>query len=230
MLNPLVDRRASSPKSKVIVSLAALLLLLPVAAVPLSAQNTATFSGTVYGPDGVAASDATVILIDVPRNIRNMTASGGDGRFEITGLPASEYEIQVMKLGCETYDAPNIKIQPAETRSFNVNLKSGTPREIPAPKSLRIAGNVQQGRLFTTVPPKYPAAAKSQGIQGKVVLHAVIARDGLIESLVVSNQADPLLARSAIETVSHWRYRPTLLNGEPTAVDTEITVVYSLGS
>ncbi|MGB7665930.1 MAG: M56 family metallopeptidase, partial [Candidatus Acidiferrales bacterium] len=52
MLNPIADRRASSSRSRVIVSLGALLLLLPLAAVRLSAQNTATFSGTVYGPDG----------------------------------------------------------------------------------------------------------------------------------------------------------------------------------
>jgi TonB family protein len=234
MLNPIADRRASSSKSKVIVSLAALLLLLPLAAVRLSAQNTsASFSGTVHGPDGADASDATVIVIDVRANIRDMTASDADGRFEITGLPAGEYELQVMKLGCETYDLPNITIQPSESRSLDVNLTAGATQAPAGPKKtvpegIRIGGNVQQSKLFTTVPPKYPAAAKSQGIQGTVVLRALIAKDGTIESLVVSNQADPLLARSAVEAVSHWRYRPTLLNGQPIAVDTEITVVYSL--
>ena len=229
MLNPIADRRASSSKSKVIVSLAALVLLLPLAAIRLSAQNTsATFSGTVYGPDGAAASDATVIVIDVRADIRNMTTSGADGRFEITDLPGGEYELQVMKLGCNTYDAPNVTIQPGEAHSLDVNLESGTPREPAPPKAIRVDGNVQQAKLFTRVQPKYPEAAKSQGIQGTVILHAFIAKDGTVESLVVSNQADPLLARSAVEAVSHWRYRPTLLNGQPVAVDTDITVVYSL--
>lgn len=237
MLNPIADRRASSSKSKAIVSLAALLLLLPLAAIRLSAQNTSTtFSGTVYGPDGAPVSDATVIVIDVRANIRNMTASGADGRFEITDLPGGEYELQVMKLGSRTYDVPNISLQPGETRSLDVSLVSGptegaaeVPKQAVSPK-IRIGGNVQESKLFTTVPPKYPAAAKSQGIQGTVVLHASIAKDGTVESLVVSNQANPLLARSAIEAVSHWRYRPTLLNGEPVAVDTEISVVYTLKS
>jgi hypothetical protein len=107
-----------------------------------------------------------------------MTASGAHGRFEIRGLPSGEYELQVMKLGCKTYDVPNIRIQPGETRSFDVNLESGTPREIPAPpKAIRIGGKVQQSQLFTTVHPKYPTAAKSQGIQGTVVLRALIAKD-----------------------------------------------------
>lgn len=233
MLNPIADRRASSSKSKVIVSLAALVLLLPLAAIRLSAQNTsATFSGTVYGPDGAAASDATVIVIDVRADIRNMTTSGADGRFEITDLPGGEYELQVMKLGCNTYDAPNVTIQPGETRSLDVNLVAGSTEAPAGPKpsapAIRIGGNVEQAKLFTHVQPKYPEAAKSQGIQGTVILHAFIAKDGTVESLVVSNQADPLLARSAVEAVSHWRYRPTLLNGQPVAVDTDITVVYSL--
>lgn len=235
MLNPIVDRRVSSSKSKVIVWLVASLLLLALAAVPLSAQNTsATFSGTVYGPDGAAASEATVIVIDVHRNTRDMTTSGADGRFEISGLPASDYEVQVMKLGCETYEVPSITIQASETRSIDVNLVTGSTQARAVPKQtvpeqgLRVGGNVEQSKLFTTVPPKYPVTAKSQGIQGTVVLRAVIAKDGTVESLMVSNQADPLLARSAVEAVSHWRYRPTLLNGQPIAVDTEISVVYSL--
>lgn len=237
MLNPIVDRRAPSSKSKLIVSLAAFLLLLPLAAVRLSAQNTSTtFSGTVYGPNGAAASDATVVVLDVRANLRNMTASGADGRFEITGLPGGEYDLQVMKLGCKTYDVPNITLRPGETRSLDVNLVTGPSEGAAAlpkpavPSKIRIAGNVEESNLFTTVPPKYPAAAKSHAIQGTVVLRAIIAKDGTVESLVVSNQADPLLARSAVEAVSHWRYRPTLLNGNPIAVETQISVVYSLRS
>lgn len=237
MLNPMVDRRSPSSKSRLIVLLAAVLLLFPLAAIRLSAQNTsATVSGTVYAPDGAAASDATVVVIDIRANIRNMTASGADGQFEITGLPAGEYELQVMKLGCKTYDVPNVTLQPGDTRSLDVNLVTGPSEGAAAlpkqtvPSKIRIAGNVEESNLFTTVPPKYPAAAKSHGIQGTVVLRAIIAKDGTVESLVVSNQADPLLARSAVEAVSHWRYRPTLLNGNPIAVETQISVVYSLRS
>lgn len=232
MLNPFVDRRASSSKSKAIVSLAALFLLLPLAGVRLAAQNTsAGFSGTVYGPDGAVASNATVIVIDVRADIRNMTASGADGRFEVTGLPPGEYDLQVMKLGCKTYDAPNITLQRGETRSIDVNLLAGTQTLAETnhtPERLRVGSNAEQSNLFTEVPPRYPMAARKSGIQGKVTLHAVIAKDGTIESLVVTNHADPHLAKSAIEAVSHWRYRPTLLNGQPVAVETDITVNYSL--
>jgi len=45
---------------------------------------------------------------------------------------------------------------------------------------------------------------------------------------VMNNQIDPELSRAAVEAVSQWRYRPTLLNGEPIEVDTTIKVNFTL--
>jgi len=60
-----------------------------------------------------------------------------------------------------------------------------------------------------------------------VILHAIISRDGSITALdVVSGQ--PLLVKAALDAVRQWRYRPTLLNGEPVEVDTTITVIFRL--
>lgn len=44
----------------------------------------------------------------------------------------------------------------------------------------------------------------------------------------MNSEVDPELARAAVEAVSQWRYRPTLLNGEPIEVDTTITVNFKL--
>ena len=40
----------------------------------------------------------------------------------------------------------------------------------------------------------------------------------------------PILIRAAVEAVTQWRYRPTLLNGNPTRVDTTITANFSLSN
>ena len=63
---------------------------------------------------------------------------------------------------------------------------------------------------------------------GRVELHAIISTDGTIQSLEVMD-GDPQFVQSALDAVRQWRYRPTMLNGEPVEVDTSITVVYSLG-
>jgi len=61
------------------------------------------------------------------------------------------------------------------------------------------------------------------GIQGEVRLHAVIAKDGTIQSLSVTS-GQPILAQAALEAVRQWRYRPYLLNGKAVEVETFITV------
>ena len=66
-------------------------------------------------------------------------------------------------------------------------------------------------------------------MHGTVNLHAVIGMDGTPLSLqVINTDVDPDLARASIEAVSKWRYSPTLLNGQPIEVDTNITIVFTL--
>ena len=77
--------------------------------------------------------------------------------------------------------------------------------------------------------PRYPLEAKDNHIQGTVLLHAVIAKDGTIRLLDLS-EGVCALAGSAMEAVKNWRYKPTLLNGEPIEVDTTISVIYTLGN
>jgi TonB family protein len=92
---------------------------------------------------------------------------------------------------------------------------------------IRVAGNVQQATLIHQDIPKYPQDAKDNHIQGTVLLHAVIGKDGTILFLDLS-EGVCALAGSAMEAVKNWRYKPTLLNGEPVEVDTTISVIYTL--
>ncbi len=75
--------------------------------------------------------------------------------------------------------------------------------------------------------PTYPPLARSARIQGTVVLQAMISKLGTIENLRLLS-GHPLLAPAAIDAVSHWRYRPYILNNEPVEVETQITVNFSL--
>ena len=81
--------------------------------------------------------------------------------------------------------------------------------------------------LIAFAEPNYPPTAKTHGIEGIVVLDAVIDREGAIKDLS-SRTGHPWLAESALETVRHWRYRPTTVNGIPVEVQTEIQVTFTL--
>ena len=76
--------------------------------------------------------------------------------------------------------------------------------------------------------PVYPAAAKTAHVQGTVDLETVISAEGVPEDIrVVSSPSDDL-TQSALEAVRQWRYKPTLLNGEPIKVVTDVVVNYTL--
>lgn len=97
-----------------------------------------------------------------------------------------------------------------------------------ADKRINVSTGVMQGRLLAPIHPVYPAIAKAAGVQGTVVVEAVISRTGTIESLhVVSGPA--MLQNAALEAIREARYQPYLLNGEPTEVETTITVNFRIG-
>lgn len=81
--------------------------------------------------------------------------------------------------------------------------------------------------LIHRVEPLYPALARQIHKEGRVELRAIIGTDGTIQSLQIVT-GDPLFDLSAKEAVAQWRYRPTILNGQPVEIDTYITVVYTM--
>ncbi len=113
--------------------------------------------------------------------------------------------------------------------AFRLHVFAGEPQAAatPSDKTVRISGGVMAGQVLTKVNPVYPEDAKAAKISGSVVLHAVINSNGAIEDLQVVS-GPPELAQSAIEAVHQWTYKPYLLNGEPRAVETTITVNYQL--
>jgi protein TonB len=78
-------------------------------------------------------------------------------------------------------------------------------------------------QLVYRVEPVYPRMAVLAGVQGEVTLHAIMSKDGKIQSLSVTS-GQPILAQAALEAVRQWRYRPYLLNGKAVEVETFITV------
>src|SRR5713226_3583946 len=107
-------------------------------------------------------------------------------------------------------------------------LSSAPPPPKPTtPKRIRLGGQVEAARLIFSFKPGYPPLAKMARIQGSVRLEAIISKDGTIQDLKVVS-GHPLLVKSAIEAVSRWRYQPTLLNGEPVEVVTEVDVNFTL--
>lgn len=106
------------------------------------------------------------------------------------------------------------------------------PRPVPPPEEThlnqaRIHTQLDPAMLVRRVEPVYPLLPRQLGRSGRVELRAIIATDGTIQSLQVVG-GDAMFYESALQAVRQWRYRPTVLNGQPVEVDTYITVIYHL--
>jgi TonB family protein len=97
-------------------------------------------------------------------------------------------------------------------------------------KKVDVVGGIAQGMLLKKQVPVYPQDAKEAHVSGKVVLQATIGRDGAVYDLHVVSSPWPSLAASALWSVSHWQYKPYLLNGNPVEVETTVNVIYALGN
>ena len=129
----------------------------------------------------------------------------------------------------EEADLPNTTNAAKATGSA-----SGTTFPPEAASAPIVGGRVQLASkdvaklLVRQAAPHYPDSAKRYHVQGSVKLHAIIGIDGAVKELtVISGPAE--LHDAARDAVQQWRYKPVVINGTPTEVDTTITVIFTMG-
>ncbi len=96
-------------------------------------------------------------------------------------------------------------------------------------ETAQVASGVMAGSAVSQPKPRYPEAAKQHRAKGAVVMKATIGRDGHVHSLKLVSYPDGDLAMAAMWAVRQWRYKPYLLNGEVTEVETTVTVNFNIG-
>ena len=126
-------------------------------------------------------------------------------------------------------DAPAIGLLNSLPGTAPPPVVPAPPKAKPSSRPVLRGGALEEANLIHKVLPGYPTIAKSARIQGAVEFTAVISREGTVESLQVV-RGHPLLVKAAREAVLQWKYRPTLLNGQPVEVITDIVVNFILNS
>lgn len=92
--------------------------------------------------------------------------------------------------------------------------KDETPFSAPAP--------------IRKVDPKYVAQAALEGIEGEVLLYAVIQPDGAVGDAKVMRGIDERLDQSALEAIRKWQFKPASRGGEPIAVEALFSIPFQL--
>lgn len=112
---------------------------------------------------------------------------------------------------------------PNDVKMMNGGMGNAALATVP----VRLSDGVMKGNILSRVEPKYPAIAKAAKVQGAVLLYAQISESGSVESLSLIS-GPPMLVTAAIAAVQQWKWKPYILNGKPTKVDTIVTVNFSL--
>jgi periplasmic protein TonB len=142
--------------------------------------------------------------------------------------------------------APDSGIDPFESRGIPEGVPYGLPAgpegglgsDVVAPPPppppppvdrapIRVGGSIKEPQKIRHVAPAYNAIAQAAGVQGTVILEAVIGEDGRVRNVRVLRPV-ALLDHSAIDAVRQWQFTPTLLNGEPVPVVMTVTVTFTL--
>ena len=99
--------------------------------------------------------------------------------------------------------------------------------KVAPPRVIAVSAATAVGMLLKNPPPAYPQIARSAGVSGTVVIAATISKTGTVENLHVISGPE-LLRQAALNAVRTWKYRPYLIDNQPTSVETTINVVFKL--
>jgi TonB family protein len=105
-----------------------------------------------------------------------------------------------------------------------------SPRYMPQPPkcgTTELGGNLKPPGKLKHVTPRYKNEWSNAGLTGKVLLQAVIGKDGKIRDVAVVSPVHADLEEEAVNAVSQWEFSPTWLNCEAIDVRMFVTVVFS---
>jgi TonB family protein len=243
LLDARLNRKKLSRRAAWVTVLASLCLLLPVAAVRGQSQGSrGTVSGVVYDASGAVIPHATVLATNLDTNAKETAIADAAGEYSLALIPGGHYAIDVSSPGFKMHHS-EVKLQADDRQRQDIIMDLGNVSEkvevigkkpvalsahTAVPHRIRVGGNVVAAQLVSKVSPVYPQYAQEKGIEGPVLMEAVISKEGDILSLKVVNTADADLSRAATTAVQQWHYQPTLLNGEPVEIVTTITVNFRL--
>jgi len=131
------------------------------------------------------------------------------------------------KLSQQQATPPALPLATANNSEAALSRIVATNAVAPKPGSFRVSQGVSQGLVMKKVAPAYSPTALQLRKEGPVELTATISKEGAVTGVRVLS-GDLMLAKSAVEAVKQWKYRPYLLNGEPVEIETQITVNFRL--
>jgi len=228
-----------------LVRLRTLGFVLALTAATAMGSQTGTISGTVQDPSGAGISGALVKVssLEGAKSFSATVPTDNGGKFELPAIPAGHYEVELSKPGFRSDQRKDIVLNPDGKVQLDVQLgiseaaemievvgnSQGQPGLLPSPAAGTPAGgNLKPVKLLSQTKPIYPEEARRKGVEGTVLVSAVVGTEGDVLSARVINGPDPVLAKAALAAVNEYHFEPMMLNGEAIEAVTTISVRFRL--
>ncbi len=195
-----------------------------------------SIKGTVFDPDGALVPKARVMLMQDYVKLKE-TAADEKGGFAFEHLAPGRYQVQIKQpmfsLFQQTVELTGTEpavvyaVLPLARLSDGMRVSARLAPSVQRNRALslrpaRIGGKIEMAKLLAFPLPEYPPGPDARGVEGDVVIFAIVKADGNIADPVVVSSPDPDFEDVSMSSVRNWRYRPMRLNGR--AVDTQIVV------
>jgi len=180
----------------------------------------------------IRAASATQVVqkVSIPENAPSeagteANASGAVAQAVHPSAPTARAESKLKAGdGLVVYQNGKIVFPPArrdEDRKASPNIKPGSDGELP------LAPEIAKQYVAERVEPQYPESARSQGIQGSVMVGIIVGKNGSVRTLTPIN-GNPELMPAAMQAIAQWRFHPFFYQGEPHDFSTTVTVIFRL--
>ena len=147
-----------------------------------------------YGDPGAAA----------PRRLMGTVEASSNAKFQGKVKEASKVAPQRQRGQGGESDMPSIGIDAVERlRLLHGNLPTAQTEDVAAREIVK---------------PEYPEEARDKGIEGTVVLVALVNEEGRVEDVAVETGVDPLLDQAAMRAAYHTPFFPYRIEGMAQAV------------
>ena len=226
--------------------------LTPLSTLTLHAQQTAagtaTISGTVSDPTGAVVPRVNLTASNADLTYEVQTVSDEVGAYSFHNLPPGHYTVEARAPGFALFRIANLALVSGGRLQADAHLSLGqimlhsvvtaqspnpqlTGAAAVVPRPIRVGGNVQPAKVIYRVDAPYPADLQAQGVEGTVVMQAILSKEGIPLSLTLQNTGvNTEFVNAAKTAFSQWRFQPTTLNGEPVEIMTTLQYDFKLGN
>ncbi|MBI2214475.1 MAG: TonB family protein [Acidobacteria bacterium] len=202
-------------------------------------ERTALYAGPgfFYPVIGQVGAQAEVKVFTRDHEFYAVEHAGAIAYAEVDAIdlaPQAQEELEIVPQGslADFGGAPEATSSPTDTTPTDTTPMSGWTPQTVAPDPIGVYPAVPQGgtqpQVVNRVNPNYPRAARDAGIEGIVVIRAIVRKDGRVDEAEIMRDLPWGLGEAAKEAVKQWRFLPATYNGETIDVYYTVTVRFRL--